>query len=490
MERSAPLPVRVDVRISTSCTDGLHPLAASELLFAASRIRSLRLVGLRTDILRVLHRLRSPAAQLEALNLSIYDSGAPVDLPESLFGGEGKAPRLRRLTFAADTCVRAPLWLLKGLSEFTTGADIALPELLEALRAMPQLQVLRVQHCRAVWDEEEGEEGEDPPRANPAAVSLPHLQLVSFWDTTPRRFVLLVPRIDAPPTVRRQLFWRSWAVASWVRWAGMLSAMRRLVVPRDSKHGADDGDFRVARVTGGPARGSFCAWTRSAKTTTMTASPSSSSSSSQEEDALFLFQIDWRGSPVDPRGETLLEHSSPFFHLAGLCALLGLTRVQDLTVEPDVDVPEQMVDGAGAGAGVGMPEMQMVPWESLVGALLSVQSLRLRRGTSFILHVLSANSLLLPHLQKLYVVQCNVRCTAEQPPDGVVLWNLKRFGLRGSLGPVTCDDFGSVGNRLVALVRARCGLEVILIGCGVDAGALDELRKHGQVDIGDEWVYV
>src|SRR5260221_12147346 len=47
IERSAPLPIRVDLRISTSSPDGLHPLAASELLFAASRIHTLRLVGLR-----------------------------------------------------------------------------------------------------------------------------------------------------------------------------------------------------------------------------------------------------------------------------------------------------------------------------------------------------------------------------------------------------------------------------------------------------------
>ncbi|KAI9464292.1 hypothetical protein F5148DRAFT_953310, partial [Russula earlei] len=96
MERSAPLPVRVDIRVSTSSPDGgLHPLAASELLFVASRIRTLRLVGLRADILRVLDHLRSPSP-LEALTLSIYDSGPPVDLPETLFGS--KAPHLRRLT--------------------------------------------------------------------------------------------------------------------------------------------------------------------------------------------------------------------------------------------------------------------------------------------------------------------------------------------------------------------------------------------------------
>ncbi|KAF8267422.1 hypothetical protein EI94DRAFT_1325452 [Lactarius quietus] len=76
MERSAPLPVRIDIRISTSSTDGLHPLAASELLFAASRIRTLRLVGLRTDILRVLDRLRSPSP-LESLDSASSTADSP-----------------------------------------------------------------------------------------------------------------------------------------------------------------------------------------------------------------------------------------------------------------------------------------------------------------------------------------------------------------------------------------------------------------------------
>ncbi|KAI0252022.1 hypothetical protein BJV78DRAFT_1282017 [Lactifluus subvellereus] len=460
MERSTPLPVHVDIRISTSSTDGLHPLAASELLFAASRIRTLRLIGLRVDILRVLDRLCSPSP-LEALDLSIVDSGSLVELPETLFGG--KAPHLRCLTFAADTCVRAPLWLLRGVAEFTTGADVSLPELLDALREMPRLEVLRVQHCRAVWEEAEG------PGPAPR-VALSRLKLISFRDTTPRRFVLLSLRIDAPSTVRRHLSWRSWAVSSWERWTGLLAAMRGLV-PRDSvAGGGDDGDLRVVRVTGGPSRGSFCTWTRSASAP---ATPAS------QDDALFLFQIDWVRSPVDPHSESLLEHSSPFFHLASLCAELRATRVQELSIEPDV---EHVTDD------VGMP---MMHWQSLVGALPSVQSLRLRRGTASLLSIISAHSLL-PNLQKLYIVQCTVGYTAERL-DGVVLWNLKRLALRGSPGPgpgPATRDVANMGEELVALVRSRYGLEVILIGCSVDAGALEALRKRAQLGVGDEWVYV
>src|SRR5260370_39409718 len=111
MKRSTHPAVRVDTpingNINTSSADGLHPLAASELLFATSRIRTLRLSGLRGDILHVLNRLRSPSSQLESLSLSIYDGGGPsVLLPVSLFGGNDKAvPNLRCLTFATDTCM-------------------------------------------------------------------------------------------------------------------------------------------------------------------------------------------------------------------------------------------------------------------------------------------------------------------------------------------------------------------------------------------------
>ena len=495
MERSSPLPVHVDIRISCSSgstnnsssssffADGFHPLAASELLFVASRIRTLRLAGLRSDILHVLNRLRSPSSKLESLTLSIYDGGGPpVSLPVSLFGGNDKAaPNLRRLTFATDTRINAPLWLLGGITEFTMGADVTMLELLETLQAMPQLEVLRVQHCRAVWDEDvTGAEG-----APLRIVTLPHLRLIAFRDTTPRRFVHLIPRIDAPPTVRRHLFWRSWAVASWERWSGMLHAMRTFI-PRDSVFGARDGGLRAARVRGGPARGSFAVWSRSA------------SGEGGEEDALFKFRIDWKGSPVDPRGETLLDHSSPFFHLGGLCTQLPAMCVSDLTIEPELEAN-----------GTEIVSTSTTHWESLLRALDLVQNLRLNEGdqlgkgteiSSPLLRTVASPSdseTLLPHLQRLYIIRCDVRCVAEAPRDGIVLWNLKRFALPGGVVPghaglVTGDsEVGhGVGNELVALVRGRVGLEVVLVSCGVDEEVLDELRKYGQVSLGDEWVYV
>jgi hypothetical protein len=48
-----------------------------------------------------------------------------------------------------------------------------------------------------------------------------------------------------------------------------------------------------------------------------------------------MFRINWKGSPVDPRGETLLEHSRPFFHLGRLCMHLPAMRVSDLMIKPE-----------------------------------------------------------------------------------------------------------------------------------------------------------
>jgi len=225
-------------------------------------------------------------------------------------------------------------------------------------------------------------------------------------------------------------------------------------------------------------------------------------SQEERESALFLFEIDWRGSPIDPRGgaETLLKHSSPFFHLPGLCAQQLLTgRVLDLTIEPELEPEpvselgldmESMVGSTAAATAVGVTG-GIQHWESFVGALRSVQVLRLHRGSSSVLHAVAAKPLLLPDLQKLYVVQCDARRTPVSLDGGIVRWNLKRLAtLRGSPDPAMIGDGERIGNELVALVGRRYGLEVVLVGCGVDSGELDELRKHAQVNLGDEWVYV
>jgi len=82
-----------------------------------------------------------------------------------------------------------------------------------------------------------------------SAVALPRLRLISFRNTMPQRFVLLMQCIDAPPTVRRHLFWCSWAIASWEHWTDllhMMPSMMRAFILRDSTPGTDDGGWRWA----------------------------------------------------------------------------------------------------------------------------------------------------------------------------------------------------------------------------------------------------
>ncbi|KAI0265968.1 hypothetical protein BC834DRAFT_877175 [Gloeopeniophorella convolvens] len=320
---------------------------------------------------------------------------------------------------------------------------------------MPQLEVLRVQHCRAAWDDED---------AQGVRVALPHLRLVAFRDTTPRRFALLCAHVDAPPTVRRHLFWRLWTVAGWERWEQLLETMHGFV-PRESAPGADDGGLQVVRVAGGPARGSFCAWTRSA------VAPATSTS---QDDALFQVDVDWKESPAEPSG--VLGRASPFFHLAGLCGHLRTTHVDGLLIDPDVD---GHVDCADATATY---------WASLASVLPSVRAVWLHKGAPSVLRAVTPGSLL-PNLQKLFIVRTTIRSPIEVSEG--LLWNFRsRLGPRESPEPGVRDAMGVMGEDLFAFVRNRDGIEVILVGCDVDAGFLDMLRKHAQVDVGEEWVYV
>ena len=101
----------------------------------------------------------------------------------------------------------------------------------------------------------------------------------------------------------------------------------------------------------------------------------------------------------------------------------------------------------------------------------------------------SADTLLLL-LQKVFLVQNIVRYATART-EGAVLWNIKRIAGTGAAVARSQElVYPNVGAELVAVVKGRYGLEVVLVGCEVDDEALEALRKRAQVDIGDEWVYV
>ncbi|KAI9453466.1 hypothetical protein BJY52DRAFT_1123570, partial [Lactarius psammicola] len=200
VERSSPLPMRIDMQIAPFFVDRLGSLVASELLPSASRIRTLRLSGYDADILKVLNRLCSPSP-LESLSLSICTAsiGESVELPGALCDRD--VPHLRRLTFETPVRIRAPVWLLAGITHFTTNAGISLHELLGTLQAMPQLEVLCVGHI--LNERDASEQVPLPPRGAAA----PLAPLLPRQHPAPPRGALLAHR-RAPHTAQTPLLAR------------------------------------------------------------------------------------------------------------------------------------------------------------------------------------------------------------------------------------------------------------------------------------------
>ncbi len=335
--------------------------------------------------------------------------------------------------------------------------------------------MLCIAHILNEWDDKDAPEQAPLPRA-----VLPRLSLLSFRDNTPRRLVILSSRIDAPPTLRRHLFWRAWLIPGWEPWANMIMAVQAFV-PHDSAPGIDDGGLRFAQVTGGPVSGSFEVWSR-----TGSESASADAGAFAREDALFLFRVEWqRFRVVVPDGEGPLDELRPFFHLASLCAHLRTARVVDLAAAPEVSRDIER------GTDVHDAPDVVVQWQALLAALPSVKTLRLHRGSPACLSVvraLSTSAGLLPHLQKVFMVQSTVRHAAASAAR------------QGDIGTADADAGSTlagrkfvqanVGAELVEAVSGRSGLEVVLVGCEVDEEALDALRKRARVDIGDELVYM
>ncbi|KAH9055323.1 hypothetical protein EDB87DRAFT_1641793 [Lactarius vividus] len=464
IERSAQLPMRIDMRIRPCFADGLEALAASKLLLASPGIRTLRLSGYRADILKILDHLCSPSS-LESLDLWVMAYASDyVDLPVALFGG--KTPQFRHLKFETTTRVRAPPWLLAGITHFTTSAVFSLHEFLGALQVMKQLEVLRLVTIFGPW------RVTGPPEQVPLPrVVFPRLSLLFFYGNNPSDFVVLSSRIDAPPTLRRHLSWRVEAVSSWGQWATMFAATQAFV-PGDSALGINDGGMRIAHVVGGYERGSFEMWSRT---------NSESASTTAREDALFLFHFDWSPSVPDSRSEVgLIAYPCPSFLLASLCAHLLTAPIEDLTV-----AHKTTINGTGA---VGEPATDApdvaAQWQALLAALPSVQTLRLLGGNPASVSVLSALSAsadpLLPHLKRVLVFHSTIHSAATAAaPVGQ-----EDVSVAGAGSSVAGRKFVQVdvGAELVEAVGGRSGLEVVLAGYA--------LQKRARVHVGHERVYM
>jgi hypothetical protein len=292
MARSEPAQVDVELRVGQLFIKRMC-LSVDEaivLLSDCTRMRSLRLLGPRSDVCAVLDALRM-TTPIHSLTLSLWEPGPPICLSEDLFGG--RAP-IRQIHFTADRCIVAPRWLLHGITRFTSGEQILLLDLLDALRQMPALAQFTLQHCRAHWEDT------DAPRE--PLIELPHLEEFSVDADSPRYFALLSQRLALPRGAKRRLELRTLAVAGWSRWLRWFNALLPIIeVANGLQH---------VYLSGGAKEGTFRAWSGDVATT--------------YEDAEFSLEMYWYGSPTMTTMDQGL--TSPIFHLGGLCDLLGATK--------------------------------------------------------------------------------------------------------------------------------------------------------------------
>jgi hypothetical protein len=455
IERSSPLPINITMPLEDPCIEsrrGFRSIAASELLrVSSSRIRTLGLFGKPFVILNVLNLLCRPSLH-ESLILRV-SSGDPLDLPEFLYGGD--APHLRRLAFSSDVDIRVPLWLLANITHFTDDVCYSLGHLLEMLVAMPQLEVLsivRTFNTRSA----------DPRVHLPLLprTKLPRLSLLSISDSIPDSFSILSSCIDGPPTLRRHFIWHGGLYDdTWSSWAWLLTTLQPFV-PGDSTLGASDGGLRIIQICGHNCD-SFEMWSRTY---------SESASTVARDEALFLFQLKWPfKNPVD----YCFPNPSLYFSSS--------SYIVDLTVAPEDAYTARESKAADA---LIIAER----WTELLTNIPSVKTLRLDRGSYASVSVLRALSAsegsILPHLQRIIVINFSVHSGAPACTDGV--------DEAGDGHSVASRNFvqANMGPELMEAVDRRSGLEVVLAGCEVDEAMLDALRKRASVYIGYERVYV
>ncbi|KAH9055328.1 hypothetical protein EDB87DRAFT_1688347 [Lactarius vividus] len=361
--RSEPAPVDAELRVGQETVKRIF-LCIDEVIGAlagCTRLRSLRLVGARRDVSAVLDALRTPTP-IRSLTLSLWEPGPPVRLPEGLFGGE--AP-LRYIHFTADRCIVAPSQLLRGVTHFTSGEQIPLLLLLNALRQMPALTHFTLQNCRAQWQET------DAPRD--LVIEMPHLTDLVVHADSPRFFALLNEHLSLPNGAKRWLELHALAVAGWGRWAHWFAT---LVATIEAANG-----LKHAYLSGGAKEGTFRVWT---------------GDMDHCEDAEFCFNMYWYGSPTNPPDPGPTGLASPIFHLPVLCDILGASRVRNLELE-------------------GLSELPNSLWWELLQKLQAVEQLEIHSGTADALYSawddVDAPSAL-PALQRVRFVRTETATTA------------------------------------------------------------------------------
>lgn len=468
-ERSNPLLLDVHLRVGRRDIDDLQVTMTAYnaqviLREVSHRMRSLRLDGPRDHVRSTLSNLctASPALSL-SFNLPPWDRGAPFAIPINIFASNAS---LRSLSFLAERALRAPDWLLQGLTSFKTGGKVPLLELLDALRQMPMLEYFTLLGCTAVWDENDIFPGDPIP--------MNRLKEFTVGTDSPRHFVLLATHLAIPDAARKRLAVRTLAAPG----CDLLTHWLQALPPLYASY--TRGGLQNIRISGGPTRGRFLAWT----------------DEPHDDTARFCFELEWNMYPHAPDQVRGNELTSPFYYLGALCDELNAVGVPRVLVESD---PAHIAVATGY-------------WRQFFAQLPSVEELWLYPGTAEVIWSACTPpdaERVLQSLKRVYVVEG--RLSAEPPKlskpnitfESDLSGVLSGLDLNGSPSPPSDGPFIECGeNRregshsldvrpgLMALLRggAAPSREVHLRNCEVEDGALAPLCALAKVRMNHDWI--
>jgi len=293
-------------------------------------------------------------------------------------------------------------------------------------------------------------------------------------------------RLAIPEDARKRLAVSTLAAPNYGVWSPWLESLPPLYAALTR------GGLQNIRISGGPTRGRFLAWTDGL----------------HDDLARFCFELEWNGSPPAPGGVRSIELTSPFYHLHVLCDELNAASVRTVLVEGDpahIDVAEGY-------------------WHQLLVRLPSVEELWLYPGTVKVLE--SACALrddaerVLQSLRRVYVIEGRLsapRIAGPATTSGVnfggpfaeVEWNGSSSQPRSSLVSLPSKSGyisakGGVMKReesynpdatpgLMALLSAAIAprsIEVHLRNCDVEHGALKPVCTLTNVRRNGDWVRI
>jgi hypothetical protein len=331
---------------------------------------------------------------------------------------------------------------------------------------MPVLEYFTLLGCTADWDENDIFPG------NP--IPMNRLKELTVRTHSPRHFVLLATHLAIPDAARKRLEVRTLVAPG----SDLLTHWLRALPSLYASYAR--GGLQNVRISGGPTRGRFLAWT----------------DEPHDDAEHFCFELKWNMYPHAPDQVRGNELTNPFYHLGALCDELNAVGVRRVLVECD---PAHITVATGY-------------WHQLFAQLPSVEEVWLYPGTAEVIRSACTTpdaDRVLQSLKRVYVVKG--RLSAEPPKlskpnitfesgNSEVLSgaDLNESPIQPSDGPfIECgenrrEELHSLDVRpgLMALLRggAAPSSEVYLQDCEVEDGALTPLCALAKVRMNSDWI--